>query len=99
MLSRFALALSTLLLAATAAAAEVAEPARPAAEIAERIDDYRFLPRAPGTYRALAGMGDPRARGDGEADDFRFSQEAAALQRRLLPAQGSADDGFYPGET
>jgi hypothetical protein len=64
-------------------------------EAAQRMDEYFANPRAPATYRALAGMGDPRiepfdpddyhakplfgARDDWEADD--------ALRRRMLPVE------------
>lgn len=50
---------ATVILLCGVPAAAQAAPEPPRDPITDRIDHYRFNPRAPGTYRALAGMGDP----------------------------------------
>jgi hypothetical protein len=91
-----ALALAALLLAAVPAAVAAQPPQRTPAEIAERIDHYRFNPRTPGAYRALAGMGDPDGAAEQTgADDIPLEQRR--LLARMLPGQQPLDaDYWYP---
>jgi hypothetical protein len=77
------------------AAQPIAAGCLPPDQVAERMDEYFANPRAPATYRALAGMGDPRIkhfyyddydqhplfgpRDDWEGDD--------ALRQRMFPVE------------
>ncbi|HEX8653900.1 MAG TPA: hypothetical protein VF693_01585 [Allosphingosinicella sp.] len=88
------LALGALLLADAAPAA--AQPAAPTQEqIAERIDHYRFRPRDPDTYRALAGLGDPAL--PPAMESYATPQADRPLLARMLPNQEPIDaDYWYP---
>lgn len=69
---------------------------QPAQSIAERIDGYRFAPRAPGTYRALAGMGDPNI-GSSEGSPFyrSYSEDERNLVRRMIEDQPAPGEAGY----
>jgi hypothetical protein len=84
-----------LLLAAPASAASRAPRLTPA-QVAERIDAYRTGARLPGTYRALAGLGDPRVAN--RRDPYDLSDERFRLQRLLLPETQVAGDHLRAGE-
>ncbi|MEA3015511.1 MAG: hypothetical protein QOI38_233 [Sphingomonadales bacterium] len=87
--------LHALAVLAAQAAPAGAQPTAPTPEqVAERIDHYRFNPREPDTYRALAGLGDPALPpGTGS---FATSQAGEALLARMLPNQQPIDDYWYP---
>lgn len=63
--------------------------------IAERIDHYRERPRQPGTYRALAGLGDPDRPEDGNYTGT-YTDADRALLARILPDQNVRADWWYP---
>ena len=77
------------------AAQPVAAGCLPPGEVAARMDDYFANPRSPATYRALAGMGDPRIETfsyaySGQESLFRAPleyEERKALTARMLPDQ------------
>jgi hypothetical protein len=95
---RLWIALVFLFSAVPAAAQDPAEPPRD--PIAERIDRYRFNPRAPGTYRALAGLGDPDADSAPEPSEPVSSRQRSLLAR-MLPDQRPIDSEYWwanPGE-
>lgn len=84
-------ALSALLLLAEFPAAaqtcKPAEAARTPTQVAERIDHYRAEPRDPGTYRALAGLGDPQQAPDHLRDIYHdYYYYADSPQRRAMLA-------------
>src|SRR3712207_1812543 len=82
------------MLSALPAAAQPAVPPTPA-EIAARIDDYRFHPRTPGAYRALAGLGDPGRGADNSPGALLPSQQALLAQ--MLPNQQPIEaEYWYP---
>ncbi|MBV8687832.1 MAG: hypothetical protein JOZ90_02740 [Alphaproteobacteria bacterium] len=59
----------------------------PAGEIASRMDAYFAAPRSPATYRALAGLGDPRIEPfDYFAGDWRRPDDEKALAARMIPS-------------
>src|SRR5688500_14931629 len=88
------------------AAQPVAAGCLPPAEVATRMDEYFANPRAPATYRALAGMGDPRIRDfsyaySGQESLFRAPlewEERKALTARMLPEQRSDPNYWQPDE-
>lgn len=81
-------------------AQETASP--PPDPVAERIDRYRFAPRAIGTYRSLAGMGDPMAEANDGSYFYRsYSQDERGWLRQMLPDQASTDASYWyprPGD-
>lgn len=62
---------------------------------AERIDHYRDRPRQPGTYRALAGLGDPDGPEDGTYMGT-YTDADRALLARILPDQNVRAEWWYP---
>jgi hypothetical protein len=70
--------------------------------IAERIDRYRFAPRSVGTYRALAGLGDPMAESNDGSYFYRsYSPDERAWLRQMLPGQSSTEASYWyprPGD-
>ncbi|HEU0134667.1 MAG TPA: hypothetical protein VFR28_07575, partial [Allosphingosinicella sp.] len=87
------------------AAQPVAAGCLPPGEAATRMDEYFANPRAPATYRALAGMGDPRIPPfsydhPGQESLFRTPlewEEREALKARMLPRQ-RPDPGYWQPE-
>lgn len=70
--------------------------ARSAEDIGSKIDHYWLDPRAPETYRAQAGMGDPSV----EADDhdghyWNASGPRRALIARMLPDQSNPEEQYF----
>lgn len=90
-----------------AAQAAAAGGCLPADKAAERMDDYSESPRSPGTYRALAGLGDPRIAAypelyPGQVSPFpaemEWRERKALIARMLLeqhpdPVYWLADEG------
>lgn len=93
-LKHFVLTGLLLWVALPARAQEAASP--PPDPLAERIDRYRDRPRAPGTWRALAGLGDPD-RPDSQSYHYSsFSDADRAILARILPDQDVRPDWWYP---
>ncbi|MEA3041609.1 MAG: hypothetical protein QOC65_1098, partial [Sphingomonadales bacterium] len=89
------LALAVLLLLAVAAPAAAQPASLTAEQVAAQIDHYRFSPRDPDTYRALAGLGDPAL--PPGIESYAIPQAARALLARMLPDQLPIDaDYWYP---
>jgi len=88
--------LHALAVLAAQAAPAAGQPAAPTPEqVAERIDHYRFHPREPDTYRALAGLGDPAL--PPEVESYATPPADRALLARMLPNQEPIDaDYWYP---
>lgn len=84
------------LLLAPAPAVASQPPQRTPAEIAERIDHYRFNPRTPGAYRALAGMGDPDNAPEQSGGDATPPEQRRLLARMLQGQQPIDADYWYP---
>ena len=96
--------IAALLLVAACPAAGACDPAvaaRTPALVAARIDQYRFAPRAAGTFRALAGRGDPAAI---PSEEFTYAQIPPSQRRliaRMLPGQEPLDGDYWspsPGD-
>jgi hypothetical protein len=84
-----------------AGACGAADAARTPVQVAARIDQYRFAPRAPGTFRALAGRGDPADIPTGEFTFAQIPPGQRGLIARMLPGQEPLDGDYWspsPGD-
>lgn len=83
----------SLLLTAHPALADCPEAirARTPADVAMRLDHYRNAARQPGTYRALAGLGDPNLDGyDGGGPVYELTPRQRMLIGRMAPWLGAS---------
>ena len=81
-------------LLATGAFAQAPAPMTPA-QVAERIDRYRFDSRSPGTYRALAGLGDPDYRIAYDDSSYNVPAPRRALLAAMLPDQEGMEREYW----